>query len=59
MASAYLFAMLAVTPSKSREVALISYPEFEAGRVAGHHARPLVEERNPAFSDPFLLMAED
>jgi putative ABC transport system substrate-binding protein len=29
MASAYLFAMLAVTPSKSREVALIANPEFE------------------------------
>jgi hypothetical protein len=34
MASAYLFVMLAVTPSKSREVALIANPEFEAGRVA-------------------------
>jgi hypothetical protein len=40
MASAYLFAMLAVTPSKSREVALIANPEFEAGRVAGHNAHP-------------------
>jgi hypothetical protein len=39
MASAYLFAMLAVRPSKSREVALIANPEFEAGRVAGHRAR--------------------
>ena len=34
MASAYLIAMLAVTPSKSREVALIANPQFEAGLVA-------------------------
>jgi redox-sensitive bicupin YhaK (pirin superfamily) len=59
MASAYLFAMLAVTPSKSREVALIANPEFEAGRVAGHRARRLIDGGNPALSDPFLLMAED
>ena len=59
MASAYLFAMLAVTPSKSREVALIANPEFEAGRVAGHRARRLIDGGNPAFSDPFLVMAED
>ena len=56
MASAYLFAMLAVTPSKSREVALIANPEFEAGRVAGHRARRLIDGGNPAFSDPFLVM---
>jgi hypothetical protein len=59
MASAYLFAMLAVTPSESREVALIANPEFEAGRVAGHRARRLIDGGNPAFSDPFLIMAED
>jgi redox-sensitive bicupin YhaK (pirin superfamily) len=59
MASAYLFAMLAVTPSKSREVALIANPEFEAGRVAGHRSRRLIDGGNPAFSDPFLVMAED
>jgi hypothetical protein len=59
MAGAYLFAMLAVTPSKSREVALIANPEFEAGRVAGHRARRLIGGENPAFSDPFLVMAED
>src|ERR1700676_1183691 len=57
MASAYLFAMLAVTPSESREVALIANPEFEAGRVAGHRARRLIGGENPAFSDPSLLMA--
>ena len=51
--------MLAVAPSKSREVALIANPEFEAGRVAGHRARRLIGGENPAFSDPFLLMAED
>src|ERR1700674_2874451 len=59
MASAYLFAMLAVKPSKSREVALIANPEFEAGRVAGHRSRRLIDGGNPAFSDPFLVMAED
>jgi hypothetical protein len=59
MASAYLFAMLALAPSESREVALIANPEFEAGRVAGHRARRLIDGANPAFSDPFLLMAED
>ena len=50
MASAYLFAMLAVTPSKSREVALIANSEFEAGRVAGHRARRLIDGGNAAFS---------
>ena len=59
MPSAYLFAMLAVTPSKSREVALIANPEFEAGRVAGHRARRLIDGGNPAFSYPFVVMAED
>jgi hypothetical protein len=59
MANAYLFAALAVTPSESREVSLIANPEFEAGRVAGHRARRLIDGANPAFSDPFLLMAED
>jgi hypothetical protein len=57
MTSAYLFAVLTVTPSKSREVALIANPEFEAGRVAGHRARRLIGGENPTFSDPFLLMA--
>src|SRR5450631_686318 len=51
--------MLAVTPSDSREVALSANPEFEAGRVAGHRARRLIDGGNPAFSDPFLVMAED
>src|SRR5690242_16803630 len=51
--------MLAVTPSESREVALIANPVFEAGRVAGHRARRLIGGEDPAFSDPFLLMAED
>src|ERR1700733_4549379 len=48
MASAYLFGMLAITPSESREVALIANPEFEAGRVAGHRARRLIDGGNPA-----------
>jgi NAD(P)-dependent dehydrogenase (short-subunit alcohol dehydrogenase family) len=59
MSSAYLFAMLAVTPSESREVALIANPEFEAGRVAVHRGCRLIGGENPAFSDPFLVMAED
>ena len=59
MASAYLFAMLAITPSESREVALSANPEFEAGPAAGHRARRLIDGGNPGFSDPFLLMAED
>lgn len=59
MASAYLLRMHAVTPSESREVALIANPKFEAGHVAGHRARRLIDGANPAFSDPFLLMAED
>ena len=59
MASAYLFAMFAITPSESREVALIANPEFEAGPAAGHRARRLIDGGNPGFSDPFLLMAED
>src|ERR1700730_12046314 len=59
MTSAYLFAMLAVTPSESREVALIANPEFEPGRVAGHRARRLIDGGNPACTDPFLVMAED
>ena len=55
----YLFGMLAITPSESREVALIANPEFEAGPAAGHRARRLIDGGNPGFSDPFLLMAED
>jgi quercetin 2,3-dioxygenase len=51
--------MLAITPSESREVALIANPEFEAGPAAGHRARRLIDGGNPGFSDPFLLMAED
>ena len=34
-------------------------PEFGAGRVARHRARRLSDGGNPAFSDPFLVMAED
>jgi hypothetical protein len=51
--------MLAVTPSESREVALIANPKFEVGLGAGHRARRLIDGADPAFSDPFLLMAED
>jgi NAD(P)-dependent dehydrogenase (short-subunit alcohol dehydrogenase family) len=49
MASAYLFAMLAVTPSKSREVALIANPEFEAGRVTGASSPPPHRRRKSGF----------
>lgn len=51
--------MSAVAPSKSREVALIANPEFEAGRVVRHRVRRLIDGEGPTFSDPFLLMAED
>jgi len=51
--------MVAVATSESREVALIVNPEFEAGGVVGHRARRLIDGRDAAFSDPFLLMAED
>ena len=52
MASAYLFAMLAITPSESREVALIANPEFEAGPAAGHRARRLIDGGYPGlFAD--------
>ena len=51
--------MLVVRPSESREVALIANPEFEVGRSAGHRSRLLIDGGDPAFTDPFLLMAED
>jgi hypothetical protein len=51
--------MLAVTPSESRKVALIANPKFEVGLGPGHRARRLIDRGDPAFSDPFLLMAED
>jgi hypothetical protein len=44
--------MLAVTPSKSCEVALIANPEFEAGRVAGHRARRLIGGANIDLARP-------
>ena len=53
MASAYRFAMLAITPSESREVALIANPEFEAGPAAGHRARRLIDGGNPGFQRSF------
>lgn len=59
MASNYLCGMATSPLWKSREVALIANPEFEPGRAAGHRARRLIDGDNPAFSDPFLLMAED
>jgi hypothetical protein len=40
-----------------REVARIDNPIAVAGQAPGHRARRLIDGRNPAFSDPFLLMA--
>lgn len=51
--------MPAIVPFASREVALVSNPAFEAGHAAGYRARRLIDGSDPAFSDPFLLMAED
>jgi hypothetical protein len=58
MASAYLFAMLAVTPSKSREVPLMAIPEFEVGRVAGSRPPPH-RRRKSGFQRPISAYAED
>ena len=59
MATTYLSAMIAAPTSESREVALIANPKFEVGRGAEHRARHLIDGGDPAFTDPFLLMAED
>jgi redox-sensitive bicupin YhaK (pirin superfamily) len=42
-----------------REVSRIDDPRAVAGNVPGHRARRLIDGTDPAFSDPFLLMAED
>jgi quercetin 2,3-dioxygenase len=42
-----------------REVARIDNPIAVAGQARGHRARRLIDGQNPAFGDPFLLMAED
>lgn len=43
----------------SRDVARILNPGFEPGRVDGHLARRLIDGRDLASTDPFILMAED
>lgn len=47
------------TPLAQREIARIDNPEAVAGHMTGHRARRLIDGSNSAFSDPFLLMAED
>jgi quercetin 2,3-dioxygenase len=42
-----------------REVARIDDPSAVAGQMDGHRARRLIDADDNAFSDPFLLMAED
>ena len=46
-------------PMFVREVARIDDPQFVSGQVAGHRARRLIDARDAAFADPFVLMAED
>ena len=42
-----------------REVARIDNPKAVAGHMTGHRARRLIDGSDTAFTDPFLLMAED
>jgi quercetin 2,3-dioxygenase len=42
-----------------REVARNDDPQFVSGQVAGHRARRLIDARDAAFADPFVLMVED
>ena len=51
--------MSAPTNLTPRSVSRIVDPAFEPGRAAGHRARRLIDGKDPAASDPFLLMAED
>src|SRR3984957_11302392 len=46
-------------PMFVREVARNDDPQFVSGQVAGHRARRLIDARDAAFADPFVLMAED
>ena len=43
----------------ARDVARIVDPQFRSGNVEGHRARVLVDAKDVAASDPFILMAED
>jgi len=46
-------------PMFVREVARIDDPKAAPGHVAGHRARRLIDGGDPAFTDPFVVMAED
>jgi len=52
-------AMIGEPLSFDREVSRIDDPVAMAGNVPGHRTRRLIDGIDPAFSDPFLLMAED
>lgn len=47
------------TPVFTREVARIDRAAEVAGNMTGHRARRLIDASDPAFTDPFLVMAED
>ncbi len=51
--------MKSLEPMFVREVARIDDPKAAPGHVAGHRARRLIDGQDPAFADPFLVMAED
>jgi redox-sensitive bicupin YhaK (pirin superfamily) len=42
-----------------REVARLDDAETKPGRVPGHRARHILDGREAAFTDPFLVLAED
>jgi redox-sensitive bicupin YhaK (pirin superfamily) len=42
-----------------REVDRVDDPKAEPSHVAGHRARRLIGGKDPALSDPFVIMAED
>jgi redox-sensitive bicupin YhaK (pirin superfamily) len=46
-------------PTFVREVARIEDPKAASGHVVGHWARRLIDGRDPALTDPFVVMAED
>ena len=51
--------MTAHEPMFVRAVARVDDPKVAPGHVAGHRARRLIDGQNTAFTDPFLVMAED
>ena len=46
-------------PMFVREVARVDDPQFVSGQGVGHRARRLIDAPDAAFTDPFVLMAED